>query len=136
MKRILIDTNVILDIALKRQPFFDASVKIFFLIDQKKLIGYVTASTITDIYYISKKEKNHEIAIQFISSLLEIVDIIGVDKDIIITALLSGMKDFEDAVQVSAAEYNEIRILVTRNKPDFHNCNLEVFTPSEFVETI
>ena len=136
MKRVLIDTNVILDIGLKRQPFFESSSEFFYLIDQNKIAGYVTATTITDIYYISKKETNSEIAIHFISGLLEIVDIVGVDKDVIIKALHSEMKDFEDAVQVSAAEYNEIKILVTRNKADFTECGLEIFTPTEFLKTV
>jgi len=135
MKRVLIDTNVILDIGLKRQPFFDSSSELFYLIDQNKISGFVTATTITDIYYITKKETSNEIAISFISGLLDIVDIVGVDKAVIIRALQSGMKDFEDAVQVSSAEYNEIRILVTRNKADFISCGLEIFTPDEFIKT-
>ena len=56
MKQALIDTNIILDIALKRRPFFDASAKIFDLIDKNLLSGFVTATTITDIYYIFRKE--------------------------------------------------------------------------------
>jgi predicted nucleic acid-binding protein len=136
MKRVLIDTNVILDIALKRQPFFDSSSEFFYLIDLDKIAGFVTATTITDIYYISKKETNSETAIHFISGLLDIVDIVGVDKEVIVNALHSGMKDFEDAVQVSAAEYNEIRIIVTRNKADFNGCGLEIFTPDEFIKIV
>jgi predicted nucleic acid-binding protein len=53
MKKVLFDTNIILDIALDRKPFFDLSAKLFGLIDKKKIIGHVTASTITDIYYIA-----------------------------------------------------------------------------------
>lgn len=135
MKRVLIDTNVILDIGLKRQPFFESSSELFYLIDQNKIAGFVTATTITDIYYISKKETTSETAINFISGLLGIVDIIGVDKEVVIKALKSGMKDFEDAIQVSAAEYNEISIIVTRNKADFNDCGLEIFTPAEFLKT-
>ncbi len=87
MKRALLDTNVILDIALKRQPFFNEAVALFDLIDQKKLTGYVTATTITDIYYISRKEKSNDVALQFIAGLIEILDVVGIDKDVITTAL-------------------------------------------------
>lgn len=52
MKRILIDKNIILDIALKREPFFNYAAKLFKLIDKKMIKGYITASSITDIYYI------------------------------------------------------------------------------------
>jgi predicted nucleic acid-binding protein len=133
MKRVLFDTNIILDIALKRRPHFDLSSRLFELIDQKRIVGHVTASTITDIYYISKKEKGGEIAIRFISDLLEVTEVIGVDKDVIIRAINADMKDFEDAVQASAAMCNEIKIIITRNKTDFSRSGLEVFTPAEFL---
>lgn len=107
MKRVLIDTNIILDIALKREPFFKSSAELFDLIDKKVISAYLTASTITDIYYISKRQKNHETAIQFISDILNITDLIGIDKKVIFDALQRGMKDFEDAVQISAAAFND-----------------------------
>jgi predicted nucleic acid-binding protein len=135
MKRLLLDTNIILDIALKREPHFELSSKIFELIDKKRIICYITASTVTDIYYISRKEKGNEIAIEFISNLIEIVDVIGVDKSIIVKALESNLKDFEDAVQVSAAENYEIEIIVTRNKSDFLNSGLEILTPIELIDS-
>lgn len=135
MKRLLLDTNIILDIALKREPHFELSSKIFELIDKKCIIVYITASTVTDIYYISRKEKGNEIAIEFISNLIEIVDVIGVDKSTIVKALKSNLKDFEDAVQVSAAENYEIEIIVTRNKSDFLNSGLEILTPKELIDS-
>jgi len=134
MRRLLLDTNIILDIALKREPHFEHSSKIFELIDRKRIIGYITASTVTDIYYISRKEKGNEIAIEFISNLIEIIDVIGVDKSTIVKALKSNLKDFEDAVQVSAAENYDIEIIVTRNKSDFLNSGLEILTPKELID--
>jgi len=136
MKRVLIDTNIILDIALKREPFFKSSAELFDLIDQKTISAYLTASTITDIYYISKRQKNHETAIQFISDILNIIDVIGIDKKVIFDALQRGMKDFEDAVQISAAAFNDIGIIITRNKADFENSGLEIYTPIEFISLI
>lgn len=79
MTRVLFDTNIILDIALKRMPFFDNSIKLFDLIDKAEIRASITASTVTDIYYISKKEKGHKIAIEFIANLLQVVDIAGID---------------------------------------------------------
>ncbi len=134
MKRLLLDTNIILDIALKREPHFELSSKIFELIDKKRVVCYITASTVTDIYYISRKEKGAEIAVEFISNLIEIVDVVGVDKSTIIKALKSDLKDFEDAIQVSAAENHEIQIIVTRNKSDFLNAGLEILTPKELID--
>ncbi|KOH47041.1 type II toxin-antitoxin system VapC family toxin [Sunxiuqinia dokdonensis] len=136
MKQVLFDTNIILDIALNRKPFFDLSAKLFELIDRKKIKAHVTASTITDIYYIAKKDRGNEIAIQFILNLLEIVEVLGVDKNVIIAAINMELNDFEDAVQVSAARSNEIATIITRNKPDFTKSGLDVFTPAEFIESL
>lgn len=61
---------------------------------------------------------------------------LGVDKNIIVKAIKSNLKDFEDAVQVSAAEYNEIEIIVTRNKSDFLDSGLEILTPKELIENL
>lgn len=134
MKYVLLDTNVLLDIALKRLPHFEKATEIFRLIDKRIIKGHVTASTITDIYYISKKEKGHEKALEFISNLIEVVDIIGVDRAVIVEAIKSGMSDFEDAIQSSAAEFNGIRLLITRNKEDFSRSKMKVFTPEEFLD--
>ena len=135
MTKVLFDTNIILDIALKRESFFEDAFKLFSLIDQKKIIGIITASTITDIYYISKKEKGHTESINFIKGLIEVVEVIGIDKDIIIKALTSGMQDFEDAIQTCAAELNEIEVIITRNKKDFTNTSLKILTPREFLKS-
>jgi predicted nucleic acid-binding protein len=136
MKRTLLDTNIILDIALKRDPFFDLSSKLFDFIDLRLIKGYVTASTITDIYYVARKEKGNVIAREFISNLVEIVEVLGIDKIIIIKALKSDLNDFEDAVQVSAAVQYELDIIVTRNKSDFHNSILEILSPAELIESL
>ncbi|MEX1014094.1 MAG: PIN domain-containing protein [Candidatus Paceibacterota bacterium] len=134
MEKVLFDTNVILDIALKRNSFFDHAVQIFGLTDQGIIQGYITASTITDIYYISKKEKGHDLALEFISNVIEVVEVIGVDKNIIVNAIKSNFKDFEDAVQASSAASNGIETVITRNVKDFEHSNLKVFSPLEFLK--
>ncbi len=136
MKRILFDTNIILDIALKRNPFFNDAFKLFELIDEKKITGSITATTVTDIYFISKKEKRHCEAIQFINSLIKVVDVIGVDKEVILNALSLKIFDFEDAVQISAAEFSEINTIITRNKSDFVNTVKQILTPVKFLDLL
>ena len=73
MKRLLFDTNIILDIALKREPHYNDSVAVFLQSDNKSVFGFVTASTITDIYYIAKKEKGHATLIDFIADLIKLL---------------------------------------------------------------
>lgn len=136
MKRALFDTNIILDIALKRPPHFELASDLFELIDEKEISGHVSASTISDIYYISRKEKGHQATIDFISDLIEIMDIVGVDRDTIIQALKIGLNDFEDANQVSAAHYHNLDCIITRNKKDFMKSGFNAYEPGEFLKLI
>lgn len=136
MKSVLFDTNIILDIALKRESFYEEALKLFKLIDDKLIVGNITSSTVTDIYYISKKQTGHDKSIKFIRGLVEIVEIIGVDKHIVLEALSSELPDFEDAIQNFAAEIGGIEIILTRNKKDFEKTSLKIFTPTEFLLTL
>ena len=131
MKKVLLDTNILLDIALKREPHFSNSSQIFTLIDNELIEAAITATTVTDLYYIARKEKDAKQAKEFILDLMKIVDILDVDKEIIADALVSNIKDFEDAVQAVSAEYNEIEAIITRNKKDFESCNLKILSPKE-----
>jgi predicted nucleic acid-binding protein len=134
MIKALIDTNVILDIALNREPFFEYSSKIFDKIDDQILEGFITASSITDIYYIASKQKDKFQARKFLISLIQILEVVGVDKDIVIQALESEMSDFEDAIQVFSAKSNSIDLVITRNVADFASSGMKVFTPQEFIQ--
>jgi len=133
MKRVLLDTNVILDIALMREPHYASAVAIFERIDAQGIEASMTASSVTDIYYIAKKEKGHADAIGFVRSLIRVVHVLGVDREIIEMALDSEMKDFEDAVQASAASVQGISMVITRNKDDFATSGMDVYTPKEFL---
>ena len=134
--RILLDTNIILDIALRREPHFTFSVQAFKAIDNKIIFGFVTATTITDIYYIAKREKGHQIALDFISNLIEIIDIIGIDRNIIIKSLVSQINDFEDAIQSISSLLNNIDYIITRNQKDFSKSDIKALSPVEFVNLI
>jgi predicted nucleic acid-binding protein len=136
MKRILIDTNIILDIALQREPFFGIAEQIFCKIDEGTIKGFVTASSVTDIYYVSKKSCGREKTIAFIRELIDILEVLSVTRETIIDALDTDFKDFEDAVQYCVADMNSIEIIVTRNKSDFRLSTIEVCTPDEFIEKI
>jgi predicted nucleic acid-binding protein len=132
MNRVLLDTNIILDIALERREFFDKSREIMLLIQQDKISAYISATTTTDIYYVLKKSKGHQITIEFLSSLFELVDIADVSSRVIMNALNSELTDFEDAVQIESAKQNGIGIIITRNKADFVKSDISIFTPDEF----
>jgi predicted nucleic acid-binding protein len=133
MNKILLDTNIILDIALERREFFEESKELLLTLNKLSIPPYVTATTVTDIYYILKKSKGHQLTISFLTNLFDFIDIAGVSKEIIFGALNSEFADFEDAVQAECAGQNDINIIVTRNIADFKMSKLEIYTPSEFI---
>jgi len=136
MKHVLIDTNIILDIALQQDPFYEVASQIFGKIDDGKIKGFVTASSITDIYYVSRKACGREKAINFIRELIDVLEVLSVTKETIINALITEFKDFEDAIQYCVADINRIDIIVTRNKSDFKFSTIEVCTPDELIKIL
>jgi len=133
MINILLDTNVLLDICLNRMPFVDDALEIFKAIELKTIKGHVTATTITDIYFIASKQKEHELAIQFISALIDTVNVVGVNRRIISDAIRLDWSDFEDALQYTVGKKANVSTIVTRNPNDFTASDIPVFTPSQFV---
>jgi predicted nucleic acid-binding protein len=134
MIKIQIDTNIIIDFA-KRSDYYHDARNVLALAMQGKCEAYLTATTITDIFYILKKENKAENTIIFLKTILQFIDILDVDESIIINALLVNWKDFEDAVQYQAATENSIDIIVTRNTKDFRKAvNVRVLSPKEFIE--
>jgi predicted nucleic acid-binding protein len=132
---ILLDTNVILDFALKREQHYVPAKKIMEKIADGRLIARVSASQITDIYYFLTKKFSHAEAVRIIADLIGSVRVLQVDEDTIETAIDSRMPDFEDAVQAAAAKHCGIDIIVTRDKAGFANSGLQVYSPEEFLAT-
>lgn len=136
MKKVLLDTNIILDIALERDEFVKKSVELLLLINKLEYKAFVTATTVSDIYYISQKLVGHDKTINFLTNLFEHIKIAGVETMIILNALKSNIKDFEDAIQIETAKQNDIRVVITRNKKDFEKSDLEIYTPNEYINKL
>lgn len=133
MKKALLDTNIILDIALRRTPHYEHAVSLFEKVDQNTLSVYISATTITDIYYIAKKEVGAEKSRSFISDLIQIADILPIDKMVVEVALSSKLSDFEDAIQDAAATLSGMDYIISRNAKDFENSMIEALTAEEFL---
>lgn len=134
--KILLDTNVILDIVLDREPFAEPAVLLFKAAHKQKVEMFMTATTVTDLYYITRKEKGKSTALAFIEELIGFVDVVSVDKNIIVGALQAGFPDFEDAIQVCSANREGITNIVTRNEKDFRRSGLIIQSPSAFLQTM
>lgn len=132
----MIDLNIIIDIALAREPFVNDAKEIIRLINQQNLSAYISATTVTDIYYITKRKTSHEQVIQFLENLFTFVKILPVNESIVKKAMKSEIKDFEDAIQVETSKPNGINVIITRNKKDFENSGLKIFTPEEYIKEL
>ncbi len=135
MDKVLIDTDVILDFFFDREPFAEFATEIFNLCEENKLKGFTTPVIICNVYYLLRKSAKHEIIIEKIKQLLNIIDIIKMDKEAVLGALNSNFKDFEDALQnFSAIENGEIKIILTRNIKDFKKSKLAILTPETYLK--
>ncbi len=103
---------------------------------QRSIHLFITATTVTDLYYITRKEKGKETALAFLEDLLQFVDVAAVDRNVILQALRSGMSDFEDAIQAYSARQEAISTIVTRNEKDFEQSGLDVYSPSSFLQSL
>jgi len=131
--KVLLDSNIAIDAVLKREPFYNAAARIIG-ISQGGIGLFISASAITDIYYIVRKSTgNNEAAITLIKDLLENVDIAAVTGNEIRQAINLDWGDFEDAVQYAAGETIAVDYIITRNKKDFASAVLPVVSPDEFL---
>ena len=137
MQKVLIDTDVILDFFFDRKPFSDNAAQILALCESNKITGFVTSVIISNVYYLLRQTATHEKVIEKLVQLISIIEVITTDKTIIIKALNSSFKDFEDALQNFSAELSgEIDLIITRNIKDYKNSALGILTPENFLKTL
>jgi len=122
----MIDTNVILDDILVRAPNAQSARKISRLVENGSINAYVTANSITDIYYIVSKYKNDEIARKVIRNLLTTYNVIGIDGQDCLSALDLPLSDFEDSIVVVCAEKAALDYIVTNDTEFLSTMGLRV----------
>jgi predicted nucleic acid-binding protein len=137
MQKILIDTDVILDFFFDRKPFSDDAAKILSLCESNEITGTITSVIISNVYYLLRQTATHEKVVDKLVQLVAITGVLATDKSVIIKALNSNFKDFEDALQnFSAEQSGEIDLIVTRNIKNYKNSRLGVLTPENYLKTI
>jgi predicted nucleic acid-binding protein len=136
MTDLFIDTDVIIDFLIDRKPFSREAAIIFTLIEQKKLKGFSSSLTFSNLYYVLRKIESHNKVISKIDSLSKMVGILKVEEQTIKNALASGFPDFEDSIQYfSAVDSKKIDVIITRNIRDFKKSEIPVMTPGDFLKT-
>lgn len=136
MKRVLFDSDVLLDVLARRQPFVVASAQALNSVTQEQVEGYVSGHAITNIFYILRRQIGNDTARKLLSTLLERIQVANITDEVIRAALQSPMKDFEDAVTSEAALAAGLDIILTRNIADFVASPVPVMLPEEFVVTL
>jgi predicted nucleic acid-binding protein len=131
--KVLIDTNIVLDLLLEREPFINDALSLFEQIEQGKLKGYIAATTITNIFYIIRKAENREVAVDAVNRILIGLELCEVNRTVIETALRQGLKDFEDGIQLGCAITSQLDVIVTRDLKDFAGANFLVCSISDLL---
>lgn len=134
--KVLVDTNVVLDVLCSRKEFVDASAKILKLCEVKKLTGYISALTVPNIVYIMRKELNGERIKDLIEKLTLIFGIAELKGEDLKRATALPFDDYEDAVQSSQASRIKAEFIVTRNVKDYKNSSVKAITPNNLLKTI
>jgi predicted nucleic acid-binding protein len=131
--RVMLDTNIVLDLLLDREPFSGDAVKIFSLVESGELDALLCATTITTIYYLVSKSVQKSKTDMIIEDLLQLFEIATVDKDVLISSLKNSGKDFEDSVIYTSARFSKVDVIVTRDKKGFSNSKVLIQEPKEFL---
>ena len=133
----LIDTCVIIDALQGREPFREDAENLFLAAANMRCTAYITAKSVTDIYYLMHRAFHNDAdtrkALGNLFTLFELLDTAGLDCR---KALLSQIRDYEDAVMVESAIRTDMDCIVTRNIRDFVGCPIPVYTPDKFLQQI
>ena len=134
MKRLLVDTNIIIDLLAKREKFYKSAAQLFSLADQKKVELYVCSLSFANAHYILNRQLTESKVREILRKLKVLINVISLDSKVLDLALNSDFKDFEDAIQYYAAIESNIDVIITRNLKDFKKSDLPVMTGQEFLQ--
>jgi len=132
--KVLFDTNVLLDVVEKREPHFSDSYQVFLKSAGKEIEAIIGATSITDIYYVIKKNcKDAQQALGFIVDMIKIVSLVDTKAEDIQEATKMGFPDFEDAVVTATAVREKVDYIITRNTGDFVKSPVPAMQPVDFL---
>jgi predicted nucleic acid-binding protein len=128
---VLLDTNVVLDVLLNREPWVNDSAAAWRASDEGRIVGHITATSLTDIFYISKRLTNIEKARNAIRTCLDAFEVCAVGRDALERAESMSGDDFEDNLQIACAVIANLDAIVTRNREDFEAAPILLLSPFE-----
>ena len=132
--RLMIDTNIFLDVLAERELFFKDSKAVLDLCENKRVQGFLSASSATDIFYLIRRQLHSvDLAYKALGSVLDIAKVLTVTNEDVLNAYLQRASDFEDCLLATCAKANQCDAIVTRNKKDFLSFGITLFSPEELL---
>jgi predicted nucleic acid-binding protein len=137
MKKLFLDTNVIVDLIADRKPFSKYAILIFQKAEQKEIQLFTSSHSIATTHYLLKKYLSEKELREVLHHLLDYLTIIAVDSEILRKGLRSNHKDFEDSIQIyCASTVKKMDAIVTRNKKDYKASEIPAYNPDEILSRI
>ena len=134
--RVLVDTNVVLDVLLDRRPFAKAAAQVFALVEESRVEGFLCATTVTTVDYLLGQALAPDEARAALQRLLDLFEIAPVNRPVLEQALRSDVSDFEDAVLEQSARLVSADAITTRNLTDFKKSCVTAFDPPELLSAV
>ena len=134
MKKVFVDTNILVDLLADRKPFSKFAIELFDLDEKNKVNLFTSSHSYATTHYLLKKYMSEADLRSILISLLDFIELVSIDVSIIKRSLLSKHKDFEDAIQIFAANaVDNLDFIVTRNLKDFKDAGVTVLPPDELL---
>ena len=133
MRKIFIDTNILLDVILHRNDFYEQSARLWADCESRKVQGFISAISLNNVHYVVRKYVESTEALEYIRLVMNIFSIVPLDESILRLAVDLPHKDFEDAIQYYTALENKITLILTRNLRDYKKASVVVQTPEAFL---
>lgn len=135
VSRILVDTNILLDYLLTREPFYEDAKKVVLTCTEGETEGCIAAHSISNMFYILRKDYDVKDRQEILTNLCTIFDVEGIDK----VKLLSGLQnenfsDFEDCLQMECAKAYNAEYIVTRNVDDYRSSEVKAILPKDYLK--
>lgn len=135
--RLMIDTNIFIDVLTERAPFYENSKAVLDLCENKKVYGFLSASSVTDIYYLVRRQTHSaDVAYKAIGAVLDIAKVLTVTNEDVLNAYIQRASDFEGCLLATCAKANKCDAIVTWNKKDFLTFGITLLSPEELLEKL
>ena len=134
MKRIFLDTNILLDVVMRRSDFYLKSALVWADCENRKVQGLISAISLNNIHYIMRKQVEPAAALEYIRFILDIFSIVPLDYPILRLAANQPSRDFEDAIQIYSAVLAKADCIVTRDRQHFSNDHINIISPEEYLD--